>query len=254
MEKICKSCGEVKDLSCFKKNKGCSDGYENKCKVCVKKRAQERLANNIDDCPSEKKCNTCERLLPIEMYSKNKALKYGYSNRCKECDKKVWSVYKENNKEKINKEYVDRYHSDPEFRQHRLSIGKKVYDKRALEKPESFILQSAKSRAKARNLDFNLELSDIIIPEFCPILGIKLERGGQIFNSPSIDRIDPLKGYIKGNIRIISQRANTMKNDASIKEMQTFCENIIKYMNNEDIVRTVEKEESTELEDKEPLG
>ena len=44
-------------------------------------------------------------------------------------------------------------------------------------------------------------LSDIIFPTHCPILGIELIKGGtgvQTFNSPSIDRIDPNKGYIKG--------------------------------------------------------
>ena len=45
-----------------------------------------------------------------------------------------------------------------------------------------------------------------------------------------------------------------MKNDADLQELEQFCKNILNYMNNEDIVRTVENDESTELEDKELLG
>lgn len=45
-----------------------------------------------------------------------------------------------------------------------------------------------------------------------------------------------------------------MKNDASLQELQNFCNNILNYMNDEDIVRTTENEESVELGDKEPLG
>ena len=97
--------------------------------------------------------------------------------------------------------------------------------------PIKWILYSAKSRAKEKNWEFNLEESDIIIPLYCPILGIKLISGGsgkQSFNSPSIDRIDPTKGYIKDNVRIISLRANMMKNDANLQEIQEFCKNIFK--------------------------
>ena len=78
--------------------------------------------------------------------------------------------------------------------------------------------------------------------------------GVQSFNSPSIDRIDSNKGYIKGNVRIISLRANMMKNDANLQELEEFCKNVLNYINNEDIVRTIENGESIELENKESLG
>lgn len=257
MIRLCKTCGEEKPIENFPKNKKGKDGYESTCKSCKKIKVKERLDNNIKDCPEEKICNTCKKLLPIENYSVNNNLKFGRSNRCKDCDRLVWTVYKSENKERINKGYTDRYHSDPEFKKHRREIGKKVYRKRKTEFPEKVILQSAKVRAKEKEFEFNIDLSDIIIPEFCPILNIKLNPGGtgiQTFDSPSIDRIDNSKGYIKGNIKIISLRANMMKNSASLEELTTFCKNIINYISNEDIVRTVENVESTELEDKEPLG
>lgn len=96
--------------------------------------------------------------------------------------------------------------------------------------PEEKVLRSAKTRFlhRTRNSgrEFDLTLEDIIIPEFCPILGMKLEqgKGRPLPQSPSIDRIDPTKGYIKGNIQIISQRANVMKSDASPEELLKFAD------------------------------
>jgi hypothetical protein len=92
--------------------------------------------------------------------------------------------------------------------------------------PESKMYQRAKGRAKVKGLDFTIDVKDIIIPKFCPILGIELESkqgisGGQK-RSPALDRIDPAKGYIKGNVRVISHLANMMKSHATEQEMITF--------------------------------
>lgn len=57
----------------------------------------------------------------------------------------------------------------------------------------------------------NIEIKDIIVPEFCPYLGHKLRSSGRYSNSPSIDRIDSSKGYVKGNIQVISWEANQLK-------------------------------------------
>lgn len=86
-----------------------------------------------------------------------------------------------------------------------------------------------KKRAKLKGFDFNLELEDIPqIPKFCPILGIPIvinEGSHQpTDNSPSVDRIDSKKGYIKGNVRIISNRANRIKADATIEELKKVLE------------------------------
>lgn len=89
-----------------------------------------------------------------------------------------------------------------------------------------------KLRDKSRKigLDFNLTKEDLEVPSFCPVLGIELslDRETSNDNKPSVDRIDNLKGYIKGNIRVISGRANRIKSDASLKEI----EQIYHYMKN----------------------
>src|SRR5689334_20577241 len=94
--------------------------------------------------------------------------------------------------------------------------------------PKIMLLARARQRAKIKNLPFNIDQNDIIIPDICPVLGIKLEYGDRWKheNAPSIDRIRPELGYIKGNIKIISDRANRLKNNATIIEL----EKIILYM------------------------
>lgn len=93
---------------------------------------------------------------------------------------------------------------------------------------ESYLLSRAKSRAKSKNIDFDLTVEDIIIPNQCPVLGIYLQfnTGHNRNNTPSLDRIDNAQGYIKGNVRVISMRANRLKSDATIEEIKA----ILSYM------------------------
>lgn len=86
------------------------------------------------------------------------------------------------------------------------------------------MLTTARNRAKTKGLPFDLTEDDIDIPVFCPVLGIKLERGvegtGRSDASPSLDRIVPERGYVKGNVVVVSNRANRMKNDGSPEELR----------------------------------
>jgi len=95
---------------------------------------------------------------------------------------------------------------------------KKFRDRVRINKDNSIqrkMISSAKERAKKQNLDINISWEDIVIPEICPILKIPLVKGKVHItaNSPSLDRKDPKKGYIKDNIWVISSKANTMKSD-----------------------------------------
>ena len=61
-------------------------------------------------------------------------------------------------------------------------------------------------------------MEDIVLPEVCPVFGTPFEE-----NTPfaaSLDRIDSSQGYIKGNIQVLSARANTLKNDATLDELE----------------------------------
>jgi len=88
------------------------------------------------------------------------------------------------------------------------------------------MVRMARSRAKQNDIPFNITKDDINVPKNCPVLGIPLIVGNNVMsdNSPTIDRIVPEKGYTKGNVVVISARANRLKSDASIYEMQQIFE------------------------------
>lgn len=132
-----------------------------------------------------KTCSYCTRSKPAtkEFFDGKKSGKYGLDTYCKICRDK----------------------------------RKKLRD------PRIDLLNSARKSAKDRNLEFSITLEDISIPSHCPILGIKLFKTAKqaTNNSPSIDRIDSSKGYIKGNVQILSLRANILKNNATVDELES---------------------------------
>lgn len=87
------------------------------------------------------------------------------------------------------------------------------------------LLSRIKTFASKHGVPFNLTLDDIIIPTHCPVLGIPLEFGKMSTstkwreNSPSLDRIIPDNGYVRGNVIVVSYRANRIKNDATVQEL-----------------------------------
>ena len=96
---------------------------------------------------------------------------------------------------------------------------------------QSHLWSSAKYRAKRKGLEFNLEVSDIVIPEKCPYLGLTLTSDklkGHLDTHMSVDRIDSAKGYVKGNVEVISYRANAMKQNASREQLITFAKSVLK--------------------------
>jgi len=139
----------------------------------------------------KKRCCKCKLEKSPESFSKNRSRKDGMAGQCKACERQ-FNIYKR--------------------------------------KTENKLLALAKHRAKKKNLEFNLELEDVVIPDYCPVLGIKLQRnrGGKAANdnSPSVDRIDNSRGYIKGNIKIISYKANIMKNTSSSKDLKKMIDYI----------------------------
>lgn len=155
---------------------------------------------------------------------------------CKDC----CAVLSNKEKIRIKKEKLEGYRE-------KLYLEKR---RERVKHVQRYLWQRAKQRALKYNLDFNIEESDIIVPTVCPILEVPIKWGkkGEYEYSPSLDRIDNEKGYIKGNIMVISKRANTMKNSATIQELKTFCKNILRYsLNNSE-------EEAIEQQDKEPVG
>jgi hypothetical protein len=98
--------------------------------------------------------------------------------------------------------------------------------KRRRANPLKRMVQEAKTRATKKGLAFDLTPSDLVIPATCPVLGIPLRRGTKPREdaTPSIERIDPARGYVRGNVIVVSWRANRIKSDATLAELERIVE------------------------------
>jgi hypothetical protein len=115
---------------------------------------------------------------------------------------------------------------------HKKSWCKDCHNKRVQEKrkenPIKQMVQQAHRRATRFNLEFDLDENKLSIPKKCPYLGIALvtSTGSVGPNSPSLDRIDPTKGYTMDNVIVCSHRANTIKNNATPRELIQIAKNL----------------------------
>lgn len=132
--------------------------------------------------------------------------------------------YKKENKEATN------------VQNRRWKRSNRAYCRKALQEwryssYERTLWKYAKRSAKARGLEFSIDVSDIVIPATCPVLGIPIEKpapsqGKRPAGKASLDRKDNSLGYVKGNIFVVSWRANRLKCDGTIDEFKK----IIGYM------------------------
>jgi predicted RNA-binding Zn-ribbon protein involved in translation (DUF1610 family) len=115
-------------------------------------------------------------------------------------------------------------------------ISKRYSQNQLLKNPFIFRItrtySQAKIRAKQYGVPFNITRQDLIdiFPKdnLCPVLKIPFIWGTQTSKelSPSLDRVIPAFGYVRGNINFISYKANRIKNDSNIEILK----NLIKYM------------------------
>jgi hypothetical protein len=131
--------------------------------------------------------------------------------------KKLYDVeYRKKNKEKRSDQNRAWYES-----------SRKV---RFTEDPQHYLWYVARTRSRQKGTEFTITKEDVIIPEFCPILDTPLTKGdGYLPNAMSLDRVDNTKGYIPGNVRVISRKANLMKSSLTLD----ILEKLIRYIKNE---------------------
>ena len=101
--------------------------------------------------------------------------------------------------DKLRKQSRDSYHRN----KHKYAVS-----------TEMSMLKNSKVRAKQKNVPHSITLEDIVIPEFCPVFPeIKLNKDNCTSqpDSPSLDRVKPELGYVRGNIVVMSHLANTLK-------------------------------------------
>lgn len=98
--------------------------------------------------------------------------------------------------------------------------------------PAKRLLEGAKRRALRLDLPFDLTLADVTIPKLCPVLGIPLFPGKGKFctNSPTVDRLRPELGYVRGNVVVISFRANNIKQNATAHEISLVADYVARHI------------------------
>jgi hypothetical protein len=146
--------------------------------------------------------------------------------------------------EKLKARERERYAEDVEWRERRKALARSVGNRNYRNDPatrqkhrdkhqryrsdparwlRTCVWRGLKNRAKTKGIPFTITPADLMpLPTHCPILGIELEYGGKKArgNLPSVDRIDNARGYEPGNVWVISNRANTIKGDATLAELR----------------------------------
>jgi len=166
-----------------------------------------------------KLCTRCKIEKPLSEFYKDQTKRYGVTPRCKVClniQNRAWAIANADRTKEIHSRW---YQENKNEHLRKGKLWKSTHLKNCM-------LYRAKERSKKEGLPFDLCIEDIIIPDCCPILGITLVASTKkaVANSPSLDKIIPGLGYIRGNIQVISQLANWMKSNATPKEMLLFAE------------------------------
>ena len=163
------------------------------CKCMNVYNAREFGMKHREENPNRYKvCKECNQSLNLNKFSlvEKWNVNSGTKDICKKCCTKIRQT------EKLNRDW-------------KIDAAKLLY-------------KNIKSRCKRIGREFSIELEDIIIPEKCPVFGFELKREDKQtwMSAPSVDRIDSSKGYIKGNITVVSRRANILKRDAIVEELE----------------------------------
>lgn len=199
IEKVCPSCRELKPRDGFFKNKNAKDGMSSECRVCdnIRSKARRKKLKTIEKADIDHQiCSRCGQDKLIHHYTHSSQTKTGYSSFCRDCASVKFNEYASSNENRIK-----------------------------------MLLQRIRTKCNKENIPYDLTTEDIVIPEKCPVLGIPLVFGGTrgyhsnaTEGSPSVDRIDPNGGYVRGNIVIVSWRANRLKGNAMISELRAIAD------------------------------
>ena len=229
--KQCTLCEERLPLGKFPPHRDTSDGLSWICKKCRKNYSKlyarkKRLGTVKRGCPNghekgsfrENGTWTCCECPNGHVDPPRYA-----NGACKICTKKRANKFRIENpdygKRRYRRKFIAEHGDPPEVYWARV---KKESEKRWR---EYRWITTAKYRAKKKGIPFDLAIEDVLpLPERCPALGIPLKRNKHgksgAPNSPSLDRIVPDRGYVKGNIRVISLKANMIKQNGTLAEIR----------------------------------
>lgn len=160
----------------------------------------------------EKICSKCKKFKLLCDFPVDKAKASGYRGYCKTCAKIGRKVYYEKNKDRTLKK-AQQFYADN--REQQKARQKQKYR----DNPVTGLFYAARDRAPKLGIPWNLELSDIHVPDKCPVFGTPFVVGDND-RAASLDRTRPELGYVKGNVQVISFRANRLKSNGTLDELK----------------------------------
>jgi len=205
MRKICRVCGVEKDLADFNKHSSYKDGRTTKCNACIRLQILTNSAKSIalNKCFKDQICSKCKILKKASEFNKHKNMKNGLFPYCKLCRKEIRSgvIYENEQKARLIRRKSD-------------IVSYKLRN----------IMWRAKRRSRENNLPFNLTLEYMrtLYTDICPVFGFPLNYTREKItpDCASLDKFIPDLGYVPGNVHIISVRANLLKKDASVSDIE----------------------------------
>ena len=240
--KVCTKCKVEKDFGEFDKRPDIKNGLKSHCKDCIKEYVKEYRKNNREKAVEYRKKNREKLAKQHRKYRENnrekiveRGRKYRENNR--EKIKEYRKKYEQNNKERItarhrkwceeNKEKIAEYYQN---NKERIFENKK---NNPFTTQSSVLSNKARTRAREKNIPIDLDfistpnitnwLKHQLRCECCNVefdIGFKNGKEGGKSNSPSLDRFDPEKGYVKGNVYLICFECNSLKRDANSKRLE----------------------------------
>lgn len=183
-----------------------------------------------------KVCSKCKQEQEFGMFAKAAGRRDGLNPQCKACTK----LWRDQNKDTLSakkKEYYLKNIEEMPERNKQKYLKHKDKQRAAqttyYAEPVNWVkrmLAKSSLRAEQAGLEFAITAEDIVVPLSCPylktLLTFDLGRG-QLPTNASLDRIDSTRGYVKGNVQVISRKANTMKSNATHDELLTFAQSIL---------------------------
>lgn len=167
---------------------------------------EDGIEGLLETDPNKALCIKCCELKTWPEMSLDKDVKSGYTNVCKKCVSLRVAKYR-----------------PVHYARRKITGRRGEYLKYQI----TYSFNNARNRARRKKLEFNIDLEDLFIlyDGKCSITGIKFQLYNKKLStySPSLDRIDNTKGYVKGNLRYILYGINAMKSDMSDKDLYKIC-------------------------------
>lgn len=217
-DRLCEGCGSTMDGR--NSRRFCS-------KKCVWKLNSKVAADRANVSDGTKQCRSCREQKPYSDFDSQKLGIGGVRSTCKPC----MLIYRKNARDTnpMVKEASRRGSRKSSYTTEGRLRKSAHNKKKRQENPVHFMWLASKNRAKKKRLEFTISEQDIVLPEFCPVFGTKMSvgegsflmrRGGGESDSYSLDRIDNDLGYVPGNVAVISWRANRLKANSSISDLE----------------------------------